>query len=233
MLIAGHQPEYLPYIGFFNKLILCEAFVLVDHVQFNKKSWQNRNRVRTAQGELLLTVPVLTKGGFDQAINEVKINNNENWRRKNWQSIMLNYKKASFFNEHEAFFAEVYSREWELLAELNEAIIRYLAAQFGIEKQIIRSSELKAAGQKTELLVDLCKKMNADAYLSGTGGREYVDDAQMKAEGVDSRYTDFKHPVYRQLHEPFLPNMSVIDLLFNYGGAKSREIILGSGGISQ
>ncbi|MFA6549188.1 MAG: WbqC family protein [Candidatus Margulisiibacteriota bacterium] len=233
MILAGHQPEYLPYIGFFNKLMLCDEFVLVDHIQFNKKSWQNRNRIRTAQGELLLTVPVLTKGCFDQPISEVMINNHDNWRRKNWQSILLNYHKAPFFKEHEPFFAELYSRDWDLLAQLNEALIKYLAKQLGIEKKMSRSSELNVNGQKTELLIDLCKKMKADAYLSGAGGREYVDDQRLKNEGVESRYTEFKHPVYRQLHEPFLSNMSVIDLLFNHGNERSREIILNSGGISQ
>jgi len=232
LMIAGHQPEYLPYIGFFNKLMLCAEFVVVDHVQFNKKTWQNRNRIRTAQGELLLTVPVLSKGSFEQAIGQVKINNNENWQKKNWQSIFLNYKKAPFFGAYKDFFEDLYSKKWEMLAELNEAIIRYIAGQLKIEKKIVKSSELGVTGQKTDLLIDLCKKLKADAYLSGAGGRTYVDDAKMRAEGIASRYTDFKHPVYKQLHDPFMPNMSAIDLLFNFGNEKSREIILNAGGIS-
>ena len=232
MMIAGHQPEYLPYIGFFNKMMLCDEFVVVDHVQYNKKTWQNRNRIRTAQGELLLTVPVLSKGSFEQAINEVKINNNENWQKKNWQSILLNYKKAPFFDAYKGFFEDLYSKKWEMLAELNITIIKYIAEQLKIAKKIVKSSELGVTGQKTDLLIDLCKKTGADAYLSGSGGRTYVDDAKMRTEGISSRFTDFKHPVYKQLHDPFMPNMSVIDLMFNYGNEKSREIILNAGGIS-
>ncbi|MFH2034132.1 MAG: WbqC family protein [Candidatus Margulisiibacteriota bacterium] len=230
LILAGHQPEYLPYTGFFHKMMLADEFVIVDHVQYHKKSWQNRNRIRSRDGEVLLTVPVLSKGSFDQPINEVKINNQEKWRRKHWQTIMLNYKKAPFFDEHATFFEGLYGREWENLAEFNETIIRYIAGQLGIDKKLSKSSEFNASGSKTELLIDMCKKRGYKSYLSGSGGRGYVDQNRFKEEHLVSLYTDFLHPEYPQQAEPFLPNLSVIDMLFNCGAQKSAEMIKSSGG---
>jgi len=233
LIIAGHQPEYLPYIGFFYKMMNCDTFVLVDHVQFTKKRFQNRNRIRAATGEIFLTVHVLTKGKFDQSINEVAINNNVSWQKKHWRSILLNYQKAEFFDEHKKIFEEIFSKKWEKLASLNEAIIRYLANQLGINVEIVKSSDLELIGSKTEMLIDMCKKLGADTYLSGEGGRTYVDTKKFETNNITHLFTNFKHPVYRQQFEPFIPNMSVIDLLFNHGNKTSREIIQKSGNIGK
>jgi hypothetical protein len=229
MILAGHQPEYLCYIGFFHKMMHCNKFVLVDHVQFDKKSWQNRNRIRTKEGWILLTVPVLTKGKFEQKINEVKINNSVNWQKKHWRSILFNYKKAPFFSIYKDFFEQVYSQKWEKLVDLNETIIRYIVQELDINVEIVKSSEFNPSGYKTYLLIDMCKKLGADTYLSGEGGRKYVDEPKFKSNNIKSLYTNFRHPVYRQQYEPFIPNMSVIDIMFNQGNDYSREIIRGSG----
>ncbi len=233
MIIAGHQPEYLPYIGFFNKMMNCDKFVLVDHVQFTKKGFQKRNRIKTATGEIFLTAHVLTKGKFDQPINEVTINNNTNWQKKHWRSILLNYQKAEFFDEYKKKFEEIFSKKWEKLVSLNEVIIRYLANQLGINVEIVKSSDLELVGSKTEMLVDMCKKLSADTYLSGEGGRTYVDIKKFEDNNITHLFTNFKHPVYSQQFESFIPNMSVIDLLFNHGNKASREIILKSGNIGK
>ena len=231
MIIAGHQPEYLPYIGFFFKMMNCDKFVFVDHVQFNKKGYQNRNRIRNTTGEVFLTVHVLTKGKFHQPINEVQINNDVNWQKKHWRSIVLNYKKAEFFDEHKDFFEKIYSNKYEKLSQLNETIIRYLANELEINVEIVKSSEFGSLGNKTDLLIDMCKKLGADTYLSGEGGRKYVDHSKFETNNLKHLFTNFKHPIYTQQFEPFMPNMSVIDLLFNHGSKNSKEIIKQSGKI--
>ena len=99
MIVAGHQPEFIPYMGFFSKISKADVFVIVDHIQFNKKYFQNRNKIKTREGWMWLTVPVITKGRFEQKIREVEINNSLNWQRKHWASITLNYQKAPFFKE--------------------------------------------------------------------------------------------------------------------------------------
>ena len=229
MILAGHQPEYLCYIGFFHKMMHCDKFVLVDHVQFEKKYFQNRNKIRTKEGSILLTIPVFSKGKFEQKINEVEINNNVDWQKKHWRSIVFNYQKAPFFSEYKDFFEQIYSKRWEKLVDINETIIRYIAKQLHINVEIVKSSEVNPSGYKTDLLIDMCKKLGADSYLSGEGGRLYVDELKFKSNNIESLYTNFQHPVYQQQFEPFITNMSVIDLMFNHGNEISRKIINNSG----
>lgn len=217
MILAGHQPEYLPYLGFFYKATQCDKFVLVDHVQFLKKAFQNRNYIRSKTDRLLMTVPVITKERFTQRINEVMINNEEPWPRKHWKSIYLNYQGRPFFKEYKDFFEDLYVKKWERLVDLNISIIRYLMKCFGIEKEIMFSSEHNIIGQKTDMLIDLCKKLGADTYVSGWGGKGYVDVVKFREHNLNHCFVKFIHPTYRQGCEPFIYNLSAIDLLFNYG----------------
>lgn len=231
MILTGHQPEYLPYIGFFNKIMLADKFIFVDHIQFNKKSWQNRNKIRTKDGEQWLTVPVYSKNKFEQKIRDVEIDNTERWKKKHLRSIILNYQKAPYFKEYIDFFKDVYSREWIKLSKLNEKIIRYLLKILDINIKIYNSSALKLDGKKTDLLIDLCNVFKADAYLSGSGGKGYIDEAKFQKAGIKNYFREMKHPIYKQLFKPFIPNMSVIDIIFNLGAEKSREIIYKCGKI--
>jgi len=229
MMLVGHQPEYLPYVGFFNKIMHADKFVLVDHVQFNKKNWQNRNKIRTASGWCWLTVPVYSKHKMEQRIDEVEINNEVCWKDKHWKSIYLNYKSSPYFSEYSDFFREVYQKNWIKLRDLNETIIKYLLQKLEINIEIYRSSELNIEGKKTDLIVDLCKKLRANAYISGSGGKEYVDAVHLKQVGISSYFRNMKTYVYKQQFESFEPHMSVIDLLFNCGVDESRKIIYDCG----
>ena len=238
MLVTGHQPNYLPYIGFFHKVSLADTFVIVDVVQYVKRGpfgWINRNRIRTPQGWIWLTVPVKTKGKFHQAIMETEIDNSTPWARKHLKSIERNYQSAQFFHKHFEFLQETYNRKWLLLAELNEAIIRYIIGQLGIKAMIVKASQLgldyhtpdadnKNDSSATDLIVQMCRKFNSNSYLHGKHGQDYVNDNIMKQSKVTSYFQDFQHPVYNQQHEPFMPEMSIVDLLFNYGD-RSMEII--------
>ena len=226
MILSGQQPNYLPWIGFFHKVSMSDKFIFVDTVQFNKKHVTNRNKIKTANGWQWLTVPVLTKGKFEQKVSEVKINNAVPWQRKQWKAIKLNYGKAPYFSKHGQFFKEIYQKRWENLSELNEIIIRYIFDVLGIKVEIFKASEINPVGEKTMLLIDMCKKVGADTYLSGTGAMKYVDHELFKQHGLNHIFQDFQHPVYKQLHGEFLPNMSIIDLLFSHG-PESLDIITG------
>ena len=217
MIVTGHQPEFIPYLGFFSKISKADIFVIVDNIQFKKKNFQNRNKIKTREGWMWLTVPVITKGRFEQKICEVEINNSLNWQRKHWASISLNYQKAPFFKEHSGFFEELYSKEWRLLSEFNEAFIRYIMGQLELDVDVLKSSELGVKGQKTDLLIDICNKTGADTYLQGSGGRDYVEVEKFQDAGLNVVFHEFEHPTYPQQFGEFMPNMSVIDLLFNVG----------------
>ena len=231
MILVAHQPNYLPYIGFFHKVMQCDVFVLADHVQYEKKGWQNRNKIRTKNGWTWLTVPVLTKNNFEQRINKVRINNAVNWQIRHWRSIYYSYKKAPFFNLYKDFFEELYTKRWERLVDLNETIIMFLLQELNIKAEVIKSSNLNLRGKKTDLLIEMCKKLNADTYFSGVGGKAYIEERKFKEQNLNLLYQDFRHPVYRQRHKPFIPYLSVIDLMFNRGSNHSSEIIRNSGGV--
>lgn len=224
MILAGHQPEYLPYIGFFYKAMCADVFMLVDHVQYAKKTFQNRNKIRTAHGSdgwAWLTVPVVTHDKFTQKICDVKINNELNWRDTHFKSIFYAYKNTPFFDDYIPIFEKIYSQEWENLAELNETIIKNIIKIIGIEIKIVKSSDYNINGEKTDMLIDMCKKTGADGYLSGQGGKNYVDESKFKEEGLSHQFCEFNHPFYQQKFKPFIPNMSIIDFLFNCGAQKN------------
>ena len=229
MIISAHQPEYLPYLGFFYKMAKADTFVLADHLQFSKKGFQNRNRIRTssnAQGWAWLTVPVLNQG--HQKINEIQIDNSTPWAKKHWQLIYFNYKKTPFFDTYSGFFEKVYSQKWQKLVDLNEAIIFYMQKELGIGAELIKTSDYDFEGEKkTDLIVKLCKKFKADTYFSGSGAKDYTEVEKLKQNNIELVFSDFKHPVYHQRFEPFVENLSAIDLLFNCG-PKSLEIIKSS-----
>ena len=228
MILAGHQPEYLPYLGFIYKIAKADKFILVDHVQYLEKSFQNSNRIMTApglEGFTWLTVPVISSGRRFQKICEVEIDNSVAWRKKHWKTIYLNYKNTEYFAEHQEFFEKIYAKKWEKLAELTETIIYYLAEQLGIKTPIIKSSDYDFKEKKNDLLIEMCKILKADAYLSGPGAKSYVDEEKFRTNGLKHIFSDFQHPVYPQKFKPFIPNLSAIDLLFNCG-PESFKIIL-------
>ena len=217
------QPTYLPWVGLFDLIDQSDVFVFLDNVQFEKQSWQQRNKIKTPQGWIWLTVPVLQSLG--QKINEVKINNNSNWKEKHLKSIQYNYDKAPYFKKYFKFFEETYNTNWECLADLNIHIIKWTSDQLNIKNKFVNSSSMNIKGRKTELLVDICKKLNADAYLSPLGSVMYIEENNLfERDGIKLEYQHFEHPIYKQLWGDFMPYMSVIDLLFNEG-PKSRTII--------
>ena len=233
MRVAIHQPEHLPWLGFFHKMSMSDIFVLLDNVPYSKNDFQSRNRIRTSgtkEGWCWLTVPALTKGRFGQQINQVEINNaNDAWKKKCWKSIRYNYSKARYFQEHQAFFRDLYSeKDWRKLVDLNVSIIKMLVQVLDMDAELLLASDLGVSGSGTALLLKICRQLSADVYISGRFGKVYLDETKFLQQGIQVVYEDFQHPEYPQEYEPFIPNMSVIDLLFNCGD-KSKDIIISSG----
>jgi len=222
MIAAIHQPNYIPWIGYFHKMANCDVFILLDSVEFSKNTVINRNKIKTPSGPIFLTVPVLHHA--HQLIKDTRIDTTRNWRKKHWKSITQSYLKTKYFSEHKKFFEEAFSEEWKLLAELNEHIIRYLAREFGVKTKLVKSSELGVEEKATRLLINLCKAVGADTYLCGMGSSGYLEENLFKEAGLKVIYQKFTHPVYKQPYGNFMPKMSAIDLLFNEG-ANSKEII--------
>ncbi len=226
MIISIHQPQYWPWLGYFDKIDKSDVFILLDNVQFKKNEWQNRNRIRSATGWQWLTVPVMHN--FGQKISEVKINNRTNWRQKHFKSIVLNYSRAPFLDDFMDLLNSLYTQQWEYLVQLNIEIILKVVEILGINTKIVRASDYMVSGSSTQRLVNLCKLFGADTYLSGASGPEYMDMSLFKENNINVIVQDYKHPVYVQVSgkakEGFVPCMSVIDLLLNCG-SKSLEIL--------
>ena len=223
MIAVIMQPTYLPWMGYFDLMAQSDIFIFLDNVQFEKQSWQQRNKIKTSQGWQWLTVSVAQK--FSQKIDEVEINDKVKWREKHWKTIMQNYRKSEFWSKYSSFFEDVYQREWQYLANLNIHITGWIRDQLGIETRLKSASEMDVQGQKVSLVIDICKKVGADTYLSPIGAKEYIEEDNLFAdEGIRLQYHNFEHPMYRQLYGDFIPYMSVIDLLFNEG-PRSLEII--------
>lgn len=216
MIVSIHQPQYLPWLGYFDKIERCDVFVFLDNVQFKKNEWQNRNKIKTTQKWQWLSVPVLHR--FTQKISEVEVNNTAQWGKKHLNALITNYSKAPFFKEHIGFFEQTYAQEWKYLVDINIHLIRYLVKALGIwDKKFVLASEHNPREGRTERLVDLCKQLGAGAYLSGKDGADYLNMEEFEKEGIRVIFQDYKHPVYSQLFGSFEPYLSVIDLLFNRG----------------
>ncbi len=215
LIVTIHQPQYLPWIGYFDKISKADCFCFLDNVQFKKNEWQNRNRIKTAQGWQWLTVPV--KHRFPQTIEEVEINKTVNWRRKHLQALATNYKKAPFFDEYIEFFEDIYSNEWEFLSELNIYVIDKLCDILNLQTKTVLTSSFIISGDPTDRLINICKALGADTYLSGKDGNNYMDLERFKERGIGVVFQGFQHPVYPQLYGEFESCLSIVDLLFNCG----------------
>lgn len=225
MILTAHQPVYLPWLGLFHKIALADLFISFDQVQYQPKDWNNRNRIKTHQGPIWLSVPVLRKGYLEKTISDIEINNNVPWARKHWGSMKGAYEKAPYFTRYSDFFEDTYDRRWESLVELNTYMLRWFLDTLGISVPIRSAGDWKFQGEKSALVLDMCKQAGANQYIFGILGREYADIAAFERAGVKAHFQDYIHPVYKQLHGDFVPYMTIVDLLFNCGD-ESLDILL-------
>lgn len=219
MNIAIAQPTYLPWLGYFDLLDQADQFVFLDSVQFEKRSWQQRNRIKTPTGLQWLTVPVISRGKREQRIVDVEIGA-EFWR-DHLRSIEMNYRRAPFFERYYGVLSDLMrsAASSSNLATLTIHLLRWFAEVMGIGTPTLRSSELPVQGKRTELLAEICGSLGATTYLSALGSAEYlVNELPVMTErGIEVAFQHYQHPEYSQLFPPFQPYASALDLLFNEG----------------
>ena len=227
MKLAISQPTYLPWIGYLDLVDQVDTFVLLDDVQFEKQSWQQRNRIKTPTGLQWLTVPVLFRGRFGQLINEVEIRDIQFWRT-HLRAIELNYRRAPFFADYfdELTFQIVPSASPALIADLDVGLLEWFMDVLGIQTRLLRSSQLKQPGKRTELLANICASLGATEYVSPIGSADYLlqEMGVLFGKGIDLVFQHYEHPQYRQLFPPFCPYASILDLIFNEG-ERALEIL--------
>ncbi len=228
MTLSVHQPQYLPWLGFFDKIRQSDCFVYLDQVQYKAREYQNRNQIRTKEGCLWLTVPVKSTGLGRQRISDVEVDNSSDWAKKHLASLEKCYNRAPFFKEHRQFLEEIYTTHWKKLADLNIKLTWYLLEQFKITTPVKLESNIGTTSLSTERIIELCLALKADTYLSGTGGKDYLEEEKFRQAGIKLEYQRFTHPRYQQVYaakpDEFMPNMAAIDLLFNEG-ENSRQIL--------
>lgn len=226
MRIGIHQPMYLPWCGLFDRISRCDQFVILDNVQYSKNYFINRNKIKTPHGWSWITIPVLTHGKQSQLIKDVEVDQITKWQNQHWKSIKFSYLKAPSFSVHADFFNNLYTEQHIHLEMVIDKSLTYLLKSLSIPTKIIYASDLNIGGKKNEYILNLCKELDADEYLSGPDGRNYLELEQWRNAHINVLFHDYHHPVYPQLYGNFEPNMSVIDLLFNCG-IKSLEILTG------
>ena len=225
MKIAIHQPHLLPWLGYLHRMASVDLFVILDHVQFERRNYQNRSSIRIDDEARWLTVPVIQRSQ-KELIVEKEIDNSVEWGAKHFATLKHAYRGAKFFSPE---LKGIFERRWGRLSELTWATLQYLRGAFDITTPLVRSSELGVDGAKSDLILSVCKAVGADALLAGFGGsRGYLDQDAFAAAGVTIEQHQFTHPEYRQCGTaPFMPGLASIDLLFNCG-PQSRNILLGA-----
>ena len=226
MRIAIAQPTYLPWLGYFDLIDQVDCFVLLDDVQFEKQSWQQRNRIKGPSGLQWLTVPVVFRGRLGQHIRDVQIRE-PSFSQKHLRAIELGYRRTPYFDSYFPELAKIVSEGGNRrLVDLNCAAIEWICSCLGIRTKRVRSSQMAEIGKRSELLVNLCRRLEADSYLSPFGSSAYLLDEMQcfTAAGIEVSFQHYEHPRYRQLFPPFCPYASAVDLMFNEG-ERSLEIV--------
>lgn len=216
MIVSINQPAYMPWLGYLDRIAASDVHVVLDHVQFEKGSFVNRNRIRTPSGTAWLTVPVATSGQFGALpINELTWADGGRWRRKHLATIQANYARAPHYPPHQAFFSELLQtdREDSRFAPLTDELTRYLLDTFGIDTPLVPSHTLGIDTTKSELVLDICKALNATAYLSGPLGRNYLDVASFVRAGIDLHFHDYDPQPYAQCWPGFESHLAALDAL--------------------
>lgn len=228
-VVVIHQPDFMPYLGFFDRLIKADIYVVFDNVQYvrwSSRSWMNRDKIKTHNGERWISVST-QKAPRDTAINQVLLSKDNKWRENNLNLIRENYRRCPFYQEIIPHIKKLYDFQCEKMADFNLESIKMLMSLFDIHIDVIIASELKPVGENNTMIIDILKKLGCTKYLSGVGARDYYAPELYDEAGIEVIWQDFKHPVYPQQYDGFIPYLSSIDLLFNCGIEESRKILRG------
>lgn len=215
MKLTIHQPNFMPYLGFFDKCDCSDVLVIYNSTQFKRSDFQNRNKLRNERGIFWLTVPV--SFSFGEKISEVKIDNSKRWKEKHLKTIEMIYSKSKYFNDYFPEIKKIYNYDWELISDFNIALIKFFLYKLSISCKVVLSSELNIKHIKSDALIEICNKIGSKIYVSGIGGEEYLEFNKFKRENIFVEIQEYHHPIYRQNFDVFEKNLSVLDLLFNEG----------------
>lgn len=216
--ISIHQPEFLPWAGFFNKILNCDRFIIFDNVKFKHHYFENRCRVMLNDRPTWITVPVLHKGRGDQRISDVGINNATNWGEKIWKSLRYNYAKAPFWNEHAGFIEDMFvGRHWDRLVDLNMHALLYYCSYLGIRFDYVLGTEVCSDATGAELVLDTCRRLGAGSYLSGRFGKDYLDDAAFADAGITLVYQSYPATPYPRPDGSMSAPLSILDMTLLLG----------------
>jgi hypothetical protein len=229
MKVAIHQPHFLPWLGYLHRMAQADLFVLLDHVQFERRNYQNRTMIRVDDQAHWLTVPVLQHSQKERIVDkhiDNRLDGTKWWASNHFATLRHAYRAAPFFSTYAPEIQRLFDTKWERLVDINQAGLDILREAFGIATPLARSSELGVEGARMELIMNICKAVGADTLIAGFGGsRGYLDVEGFARQGVRITFHEFQHPEYRQPGKaPFLRGLSAIDMLFNCG-PQSRELL--------
>ncbi|MEW6278784.1 MAG: WbqC family protein [Candidatus Eremiobacterota bacterium] len=212
MKVVILQPGYLPWLGYFDQMARCDRFVVYDDVQYDRHGWRNRNRIKTSQGVRWLTVPVLR--AERPLIRDARVGPGS-WARRHLMTLQQSHSRAPHAASVLHRLAPLYERPWTFLLDLDLAVCEVLRELLGLKTPLVLASDLKVEGGRCQRLVEMCRRLQADTYLTGRAARAYLDESLFAAQGIRVEYQDYQHPIYPQLHGDFVPYLSVVDLLVN------------------
>jgi hypothetical protein len=233
MIVAAHQPHYMPWLGYLDKMAKADLFVVMDDLQFEAQNYQNRQRLKLSQGPSWLTVP-LRRGSQVDSILDKRISSSENpkqhWQHRHWNTLLTSYGSARYFDRFADELSDMYQRRWDHLVDLDLHMLQLARRWLDIDTPIVRSSEIGLDGTKTDRLIDMCQKVGARCYLTGAGGSTgYLDVEKIGRTGIGVIWQDFAHPTYPQRYQNlgFSSHLGFLDLVLNCGPT-SRDILFGA-----
>jgi hypothetical protein len=221
-VISIHQPNYIPWLGYFYKIFSSDIFVFLDDAQYSNEGMHNYHYIKTPQGPFRLKIPV--KGSFGEPINSVITNDALFWKEKHLKTILSNYRRANYFEIIYIDFESLISKNYTNLAEMNEEIIKFVSRKFGFNTNFVNSSSLGIVAKQEERIIQICEKLNGDVYFSGKGAMHYQDEIHFRERGIKLEYSDFKPFKYPQLWNGFQENVTILDYLMNCGYNWDRVI---------
>ena len=220
MILSAHQPAYLPWSGYLNKIASVDVFIYLDKVQYEKNSFINRNKIKTPQGSQWLTVPIKIKGHINNSILKTKIDNTFSWQEKHLKSIQMNYSRAHRYKECFYKIEKLVNIKENNLAEFGFEHLKFWLEELNIKTKIYRLSDLPIINNKSNLILDLCRYFGAKKYLSGPFGRNYLNEDEFSNSGIIIEYQNYIQKIYNQLWGDFIPNLSFLDIWFNFSDYK-------------
>ena len=229
MKIGIMQPTFVPWAGYFGLISYVDKFVFLDDVQFDSRSWQQRNKIYNNNATAWLTIPVIKKNLQNQKIFDVKIDLSSKFKKKHIKRIYHNYAKAKYFKKYITFFEELYSKEFKYLSEMNIFFIKEICSLINIHSEFFTSKSLDVNGNKSEKLINICNELKIKKYISVEGSRNYLeaDSELFLNKKIDIIYFGYNEVEYGTFYNNFYPKLSIIDIIFNCGENSKKIIIEG------